>query len=94
MSCKKCLVLGIAVGMSGCGLMQPIQATSDYFLSALSPKGHDQKAWADEESDAWVEEAGREARADQKRQEDPDQWYKNYFMSEKARSIERNLGVD
>ncbi len=74
--------------------MQPIEATGDYLKNALSPKGHDQKAWADEESDAWVEEAGREARADRERQQDPDQWYKNYFMSEKARSIERNLGVD
>jgi hypothetical protein len=24
----------------------------------------------------------------------PEEWYKRYFMSEKARSIERNLGFD
>ena len=94
MSFKSTLIVTVLVGISGCGLMKPIQATGDYLKSSLAPKGHDQNAWADDESDAWVEEAGREARSDQVRQRDPDRWFHDLGKSEKHRSIERNLGID
>ena len=43
---------------------------------------------------AWITEAAKEGRPDQKVEKDPDQWWRKYVMSEKARSIERDLGFE
>ncbi|MEZ6125956.1 MAG: hypothetical protein R3C49_22745 [Planctomycetaceae bacterium] len=37
---------------------------------------------------------GKEGRADQDRERDPDRWWQNLIMSQEARNIERNLGID
>ena len=79
---------------AGCAVMEPVGAMARYAKSLLTFRPSDYSNPTEEEVDPWIEEAGEEARAGQPRQRDPDQWYKKYFMSEKARSIERNLGVD
>lgn len=88
-----CLV-AVTWGLSGCGVTQPV---SRYAKSLFSFKGTDYSNPADEEAESWVMEAGDEAheiRGGGPRERDPDQWYRKYFMSEKARSIERNMGFD
>ena len=88
------LLLAWVVGFSGCGLMQPVNSMTRYTKKLLTFRGSDSADPTEEEADAWITEAGEEARSGQARERDPDQWYKKYIMSEKARSIERNLGFD
>jgi hypothetical protein len=92
-------LLAVPVGLAcvlalGCGLSKPFERSTRFFKQTMAPGGTDREHWADEQADPWIEEAGVEARGDRARQKDPDPWFKNYLMSEKARSIERNLGID
>jgi hypothetical protein len=82
----------LCADLSGCAMMDSM---ANYMKHTLSfTKGTDYINGADEEDEAWVKEAGEEARAYRPRERDPDQWYKQNIMSEKARSIEHNLGID
>ena len=96
MRCGAILVLLLAwvVGFSGCGLMQPLNSMTRYTKNLFTFRGTDFIDPTEEVDDDWITEAAQEARPDQIRERDPDQWYKKYVMSEKARSIERNLGFD
>jgi hypothetical protein len=88
------LLLSWVVGFSGCGLMQPWNSMTRYTKNLFTFRGTDAYDPTEEEDAPWVSEAAQEARSGQMRERDPDQWYKKYVMSEKARSIERNLGFD
>ena len=79
---------------AGCAVMEPVSAMGRYAKSLLTFRSSDYSNPTEEQVDPWIEEAGSEARAGRPRERDPDQWYKKYFMSEKARSIERNVGID
>jgi hypothetical protein len=83
---------GLFMGLSGCQMMDSMANYMKHTFS--STKGTDYVSGADLEDDAWITEAAEEARGNQPRERDPDQWYRNWFMSEKARSIERNFGID
>jgi hypothetical protein len=74
--------------------MQPLNDFSRYAKNLFTFRGTDYDDPTEEEDEPWITDSANEGRADQVRERDPDQWYKNYFMSEKARSIERNLGFD
>lgn len=80
--------------VSGCAILEPIQTTTRYMWKSMAFNPGDQADWTDEEDPSWVVQAGEEARGDRQRQKDPDSWFRNNFMSEKARSIERNVGID
>lgn len=88
------LLLALVAGSSGCALTQPLNSITRYAKDLFTFRGTDYVDPTEEEDDAWISEAGDEARGDRPREKDPDQWYKKYVMSEKARSIERNLGID
>lgn len=80
---------------SGCAqMMKPISELQHETMHAFKPKpfGPD---WSggEEEIDQWAY-VGEEARGDRPREYDPDPWWQKYVMSSKARSIERNLGID
>lgn len=45
-------------------------------------------------SEPWTSEAGRTGRGHRDREKDPDSWWGKWFMSSKARDIERNMGID
>lgn len=86
------LMVFVFAGLSGCAMMDSM---SNYVKQTFSfSKGTDYINGTEEEDDAWVSEMGEEARSNHRRERDPDQWFKNYFMSEKARSIEHNVGID
>ena len=79
-----CLLPALGVG---CGAFETTSNfAQSHFVDRPDPTAR--------QNDAWVDEAGREARGSKKREVDPDGWWWKYFTSEKARSIERNMGVD
>ena len=57
------------------------------------PKPYDESQIPAAEEDEWSF-VGDVGRGDQPREKDPDGWLRNLVMSEEARSIERNLGID
>lgn len=59
----------------------------------FTPNSRDYDDGSDESGKEW-DFVGDEGRAGQPRERDPDPWFKNMIMSEKARSIEHNLGID
>jgi hypothetical protein len=87
------LILMSFAGLSGCRMMDSM---SNYMKHTFSfSKGTDYISGADEKDEAWITEAAAEARGDRPRETEPDPFgLKPYIMSEKAQSIERNLGFD
>lgn len=86
----------VTFGFSGCAVMQPLRPVARYAKNLLTFRGTDYSNPADEEDQAWVRSAGDEAhefRGGGPMEYDPDPWYQKYIMSEKARSIERNVGI-
>lgn len=88
------LLVWVTVSSTGCALTEPLKPVGRYAKDLFTFRGTDYSHPAYEKDPYWVSDVGSEARSDQVREEDPDQWYKKYLMSPKARSIERNLGVD
>jgi hypothetical protein len=62
-------------------------------ISALKPGGGDYRNAAEDESTEW-DYVGKEARGHMEPIRDPDTLWREYIMSERARSIERNLGIE
>ena len=83
---NSCLVLLLSCAV-GCELT----SSNDSNWSVLP--NEDYRDPTDEENDEWSF-AGKEARGDRPRERDPDRWWRKYVMSPKARSIERNMGID
>ncbi|MBW3542544.1 MAG: hypothetical protein KY476_19960 [Planctomycetes bacterium] len=88
------LLLAIFVSAAGgCVLMEPSREFWRQTKRIYTPRPYDRRDLTEELGDNW-EGVADPIRADQPREEDPDPWYKRWVMSEKARNIERNLGVD
>lgn len=87
------LMVCFFAGLSGCAMMDSM---ANYMKHTFSySKGTDYISGADEKDEAWVTEAADEARGDRPREKEADPLgLKPYIMSEKARSIERNLGFE
>lgn len=89
-----CLALTTALSLTcGCTLMQKSQEFTHESMRAFKPRTSDYRDFTDETDDQWAI-AGKEGRADVPPEKDPDPWFKKWFMSPKARSIERNLGYE
>ena len=74
--------------VAGCAA---IAETNHIMKQAFKPKTGDYEMGKG--GDEWSD-VGIEARGDQRMEQDPDRWYKNWAMSEKANAIERNLGIE
>lgn len=81
---SRLMLLGIAIVLAGC-------ASWDSALDAMRPPGY--HVTAEEKDDDW-EWVGEEGRAGRPMEHDPDPWFKYFVQSDRARSIERNLGID
>ena len=57
------------------------------------PNAKDGRDFTAESQEQW-KVVGDEGRRGQGIEKDPDQWYRKYIMSEKAREIEENLGFE
>lgn len=84
----------VVMSSSGCALTEPMRPVARYAKNLFTFRGTDYADPTEEEDDIWITDAAEEARGDRPRERDPDQWWKKYMMSEKARSIERNVGID
>lgn len=83
-------VLLLVAGSSGCTGAHPFEGVARSLKAANSKE---YRNVTDEETNEW-DFVGAEARGNQGRERDPDRWFKRFVMSEKANSIERNLGID
>lgn len=79
--------------MAGCAMVESPRAAMRKMTRTFTPKPTDGNEDADEDDGQW-DFVGDEGRADYDRERDPDPWYGKYIISDKARAIERNLGVD
>ncbi|MEP3479372.1 MAG: hypothetical protein ABJZ55_09005 [Fuerstiella sp.] len=58
----------------------------------IRPTAQDEPLQPDVE-DEWAF-VGEEARGNAPRERDPDRWWRNLMMSDRAKNIERSLGID
>ncbi|MBL8817536.1 MAG: hypothetical protein JNL58_16040 [Planctomyces sp.] len=89
------LLTGLAItgSLTGCAVMDIGRDAMTRTTSMFKPDGRDYADGTDEDGSEW-NFVGDEGRADQKRERDPDPWWKSSIMSDKARNIEHNLGID
>jgi hypothetical protein len=78
---------------TGCMLVESMTDATKQTWRQMRPKPDDEDPSAEAEDEDW-KFVGKETRQHHARERDPDQWFKKYIMSEKANSIERNLGID
>lgn len=84
---------GMLLLQSGCVVVEMSRKMADYTVDTFTPKGTDYSDPTEVEEDPWAF-VGEEARGERPTEKDPDQWYRRWFMSAKARSIERNFGIE
>lgn len=82
-----------AAGLSGCLLIEPWGNFWHEVKRNAKLDGEDRRDTAEDSQEQW-KFVGKEGRRNQSVEKDPDQWYRQYIMSEKARSIEENLGYE
>ena len=90
------LILGglTLAGSAGCALKDMADEAWFQTKQSLVPRGD--AGYRDDTADPsedWSE-VGRIGRGDRDLVEEDEDWYRKYFMSEKHRQIERNLGFD
>ncbi len=83
----------LSIGGSGCAMVEHPRTAMRRMTRMFTPNPTDSADDSDKDSGEW-DFVGDEGRGDQTREHDPDPWFKKYLMSEKANSIERNLGID
>ena len=97
MSVRRSLVLLCGVvasaGLSGCALFEPWGDFWHAVKRDAKPSATDGRDTTEDSQHQWGF-VGSEGRRGQDAEVDPDQWWRKYVMSEKARSIEENLGYE
>ncbi len=78
---------------TGCSVLEPLNESTRQSLRLMRPNPNGYRDPTAEEDDNW-DFVGQLARGDRPRERDPDPWWGKFVMSEKARSIERNFGID
>lgn len=86
------LISGILISIAGCSLITPAQKITKASLDTMKPNPRGYRDTTEESEDEWSLEtvSGHSMRASE---HDPDP-LKDVLMSNKARSIERSLGVE
>ena len=96
MSVRRSLVFLCVVasaGLSGCALFEPWGEFWHATKRSAKLRAEDARDTTEDPQHQW-EFVGTEGRRGQNVEADPDQWWRKYIMSEKARSIEENLGYE
>ena len=78
--------------VTGCTLIESSKKATRETMRTLRPKPADYRDGTEDDGEEWAW-VGKEARGDRPMESENDP-FKPYLMSPKARSIERNLGVD
>ncbi len=87
------ILAAMALSSVGCNIMPAGKDAFRKTTRMFTPRTSDYDDGSDDSGKEW-DFVGNEGRAEQVREQDPDPWFKDIFMSEKANSIERNLGID
>ncbi len=92
-------IVAVLLGTStGCAVFESGRDAMNQTVRMFRPRPFDEPI--DKRPDHLLDEAdewgfvGDEGRSEMPRQKDPDSWWQNLVMSEEARNIERNLGID
>ncbi|MEM9702352.1 MAG: hypothetical protein AAF907_07905 [Planctomycetota bacterium] len=85
--------LASCFGSAGCVVAEMAEEAWFQTTRTLDPNTKDYVDPTENLTQDWSE-AGEIGRADQERIQDDPAWYQDWFMSPKARDIERNLGFD
>ncbi|MBT4863700.1 MAG: hypothetical protein HON53_01085 [Planctomycetaceae bacterium] len=88
------LLGGLCVLQSGCALTESADAMTRFTKRTFTFRPGDYRDMTNEETDDWSNNVGKEGRANQRFEKDPDSWWGKYIISAKARSIDRNLGIE
>lgn len=83
----------IGLQFVGCALDESPRGAMRRMTRSFTPNPTDPGDGSDEDSGQW-DFVGDEGRAGYEREQDPDPWFGKYIVSDRARAIERNLGVD
>ena len=83
----------IVFQLAGCAMVESPRVAMRRMTRQFTPNPVDSGDDSDQDKGEW-DFVGDEGRADYDRERDPDPWWGKMFVSEKARSIERNCGVD
>ena len=89
------LFCAVMMFSAGCTMMSSMQNMASRTVEALRPESFDGWDPGSETGDPWVQQAGAEARGNRPVEKEFDPLgLKKIFMSEKARDIERNMGIE
>ena len=83
----------VLVAQAGCAFQKQMAGVWHETKRLATPDPTDRRDSTENPDQDWSF-VGEEGRAGQEVQVDPDQWYRKYIMSEKARQIEANLGFE
>jgi len=83
----------IAFQLAGCAMVESPRVAMRRMTRQFTPNPVDNGDDSDQDKGEW-DFVGDEGRADYARERDPDPWWGKMLVSDKARAIERNLGVD
>ncbi len=87
------LILLMCASM-GCAMVERPKSAMRRATRMFTPKPENEgEEDADSDEGEW-DFVGDQGRNGQERERDPDRWFKDWVMSDKANSIERNLGID
>ncbi len=90
---KILLIAGLLTSLAtGCALTDSAKSAFKPVATFLQSGGGDEPL-GDQAEDEWAF-VGEEARGGRPRERDPDRWWRNLMMSERAKNIERSLGID
>jgi hypothetical protein len=90
---QKLLLLALILCAGGCAMVESPKVAARRVTRMFTPNPTDWDSEVNQDTSEW-DFVGDEGRRDVEREKDPDPWYKNFLMSQKANSIERNLGID
>jgi len=89
------LFCSVLLFCAGCSVMSSMQNMASKTVEALRPVSFDSWDPGSESSDPWVQQAGAEARGHRPVETEYDPLkLKQFLMSDKARDIERNMGIE
>lgn len=83
----------VALNLTGCLLFEPWADFWHEMKRTSVPRAEDRRDFTENSQEDWSV-VKKEARKDQVAEKDPDPWYRQYVLSEKAREIEENLGFE
>lgn len=88
-------VLGVCfMSLQGCTVVQTMRDGTKALVKDFTPESLDEAHPADDPGDPWIAAAANQGRHEQKAESANDPLHlRQYFLSNKARSIENNVGI-